>query len=106
MRNKRRQQVADNRKKRQLVFLTLGVLLFIYLTYSLIAGESGVLKYIELRSMKEKMLAETNVMKAQNEDIESEIKNLEKEPELLEEHAREYGLTKEGEWIFKFEDKK
>ncbi|MBI5739666.1 MAG: septum formation initiator family protein [Nitrospirae bacterium] len=106
MRNKRRQQVADNRKKRRLVFLTLGVLLFIYLTYNLIAGESGVLKYIELRSMKEKMLAETNVMKARNEDIDSEIKNLEKAPELLEEHAREYGLTKEGEWIFKFEDKK
>jgi cell division protein FtsB len=106
MRNKRRQQVADDRKKRRLVFVTLGILLFIYLTYSLIAGESGLLKYIELRSRKEKLLAETNVVKKQNEEIEGEIKSLEKEPELLEEHAREYGLTKEGEWVFKFKDKK
>ncbi|RJQ51185.1 MAG: septum formation initiator family protein [Nitrospiraceae bacterium] len=106
MRNKRRQQVADDRKRRNLVFATLGVLLFIYLTYSLFAGESGLLKYVELRSKKEKMLADSNVMKKQNEEIDDEIKSLEKEPGLLEEHAREYGLTKEGEWVFKFEDGK
>jgi cell division protein FtsB len=106
MRNKRRQQVADNRKKRRLVIVTLAVLFFIYLTYSLIAGDSGFLKYIELRGKKEKLLAEINVIKKQNEAIQGEIKSLEKEPELLEEQAREYGLTKDGEWIFKFEDKK
>ncbi|RJQ49870.1 MAG: septum formation initiator family protein [Nitrospiraceae bacterium] len=106
MRNKRKQQVTDNRKKRHLVFVTLGILVFIYLTYSLIAGDSGLLRYIELRSKKEKMLAETNIIKKQNENDSEEIKELQKEPELLEEHAREYGLTKEGEWVFKFEDKK
>ncbi len=106
MRNKRRQQVADHRKKRRVVIITLCILLFIYITYSLIAGESGFLKYIELRSKKEKLLAETNSMKKQNEDIKDEIKTLEKEPDLLEEQAREYGLTKKGELIFKFGDKR
>jgi len=106
MRNKRRQQVADSRKKRRVVIATLGILIFICLTYSLIAGENGLLKYIELRSKKEKLLTETNVMKKQNDEIKDEIKGLEKEPDLLEEHAREYGLTKEGELIFKFGEKR
>lgn len=106
MPNKRRHQVADSRKKRHIVIVTLGILIFICLTYSLIAGENGLMKYIELRSKKEKLLAETNIMKKQNEEIEEEIKSLEKEPETLEEHAREYGLAKEGEWVFKFDDKR
>ena len=106
MRNKRRKQVIDNRKKRRLVYTTFGVLLFIYLTHTLIAGESGLLKYIELRSKKEQLIAQTKVMKQQTEDIGNEINKLEKEPDMLEENAREYGLTKEGELIFKFDSKK
>jgi len=106
MRNIRRKQVEHDKKKRNLIFLTVGVLFFIYLTFSLIAGENGLLKYIELRSKRDKLFAETRVIKKQNEEIMGEIGNVEKDPERLEEFAREYGLTKDGEWIFKFEEGK
>lgn len=106
MRNVRRKQVEHNRKKRHLVFLTIGVLLFIYLTFNLIAGESGLLKYLDLRSKRDKLLSETLIIRKQNKDIEDEVQTLEKNPDRVEEFAREYGLTKDGELIFKFEDKK
>ena len=104
MRNVRRKQVADDRKKRRLIYLTFGIMLFIYLTLNMIIGENGLLKYIQLRSMKNRLHAETSAMKKQNEDARSQIETLENEPDQVEEFAREYGLTKKGEWIFKFED--
>ncbi|MBI5409451.1 MAG: septum formation initiator family protein [Nitrospirae bacterium] len=106
MRNVRRKQVEHNKKKRYLIFLTIGVLLFIFLSLHLIVGENGLLKYLELRSKRDKLLAETKIIKKQNEEIQGEVETLEKNPERIEEFAREYGLTKEGELIFKFEDKK
>ena len=106
MRNIRRKQVEHNRKRRQLIFLTIGILLFVYFSFTLVAGESGFLKYMELRSSRDKLLAEARVIKKQNEDMQGEINTLKKSPELMEEFAREYGLTKDGELIFKFEDKK
>lgn len=104
MRNVRRKQVADNRKKRRLIYLTLGIMLFIYLTMNMIVGENGLMKYIQLRSMKNRLHAETSSMKKQNEDARSQIETLENEPDRVEELAREYGMTKKGELIFKFDD--
>ena len=51
-------------------------------------------------------MAETAAMKKQNEDANSQVEALQNEPDRVEELAREYGLTKKGELIFKFEDKK
>jgi cell division protein FtsB len=45
------------------------------------------------------------ISKKQNEDITNQLKSLEKDNALMEELARDYGLTKEGELIFKFKDK-
>jgi len=86
------------------VFITSGVLIVLYLTLSLIAGDNGLLKYIKLKSTKEKLLMETKAMQNQNVDIQQQIETLEKDPAVIEELAREYGLTKEGELIFKFND--
>ena len=104
MRNIRRKQVHHDRKIRHLVFITSGVLMVIYLTLNLIAGDNGLLKYLKLKSTKEKLLAETLAMQNQNVDIQKQIEILEKDPAVIEELAREYGLTKEGELIFKFND--
>ena len=104
MRNVRRKQVRHDRKIRHLVFITSGVLIVLYLTLNLIAGDNGLLKYIKLKSTKEKLLMETKAMQNQNVDIQQQIETLEKDPAVIEELAREYGLTKEGELIFKFND--
>jgi len=106
MRNIRRKQVEHNIKKRRLVLLTLGILVFIYLSFTVLIGENGLFKFIELRAKRDKLLDETSAIRKQNEEIYGELKKLDKQPELMEEFAREYGLTKDGELIFKFEEKK
>ena len=103
MRNVRRKQVQANRKKKRLVYLTFGTMLFIYLTLNLIIGDNGLLKYMKLKSMQNRLLAETMILEKQNNDARSHIEALRKDPERVEELAREYGLTKEGELIFKFD---
>jgi cell division protein FtsB len=104
MRNVRRKQVHHDRKIKHLVLITSGVLMVIYLTLNLTAGDNGLLKYLKLKSTKEKLLAETIAMQKQNVDIQKQIETLEKDPAVIEELAREYGMTKEGELIFKFND--
>ena len=101
----RKQQLRINKKRRHLVYLTISFLLFIYLTFSLIVGENGLMRYIKLKSMRDRFHAENFVIKVQNEDMKARIDSYDSEPSLYEGLAREYGLTKEGELIFKFEDK-
>lgn len=86
--------------------MTVGILVFIYLSFTVLVGDSGLFKFIELRAKRDKLLAETNTIRKQNEEIYGELKKLDKQPELMEEYAREYGLTKDGELIFKFDDNK
>ena len=105
MRNIRRGTVQDNSKKRRLVYVTSGVLLIIYLTLNMIVGENGLVKYMKLQAMRSRMQSETLAIKKQNEDANRHIEGLRKEPDRVEELAREYGLTKKGELIFKVDSK-
>ncbi len=104
MRNIRRKQVEENRKKRQVVYFTFGILLFVYFTLNMIIGENGLLKFIELRSEINRMRADTAIIGKQNQDVTNKIETLKKNPDGVEELAREHGLTKKGELIFKFKD--
>jgi len=105
MRNVRRRQVDQKNKRSQLVFLTFGILLSIYFTVTLIIGDNGLMRYLELKSIKDRLFTENVAIEKQNDDIKSEIKIIENEPDMIEELAREYGLTREDELIFKFEEK-
>jgi cell division protein FtsB len=102
MRNVRRKQVDQNRKRRRLVFLTCGILLSIYLTFSLVFGDNGLIRYFKLKSARDSLTAETILVKDHNQDIKEQIDDLKNKPEVVEEIARGYGLTKKGELIFKF----
>ena len=105
MRSARKKQLSSTKKIRQLVYMTVAMLLFVYLTFIMVAGENGLVRYIKLTSERERMLAENNVIKHQNEEMNASIQSYDSDPELFEGLAREYGLTKEGELIFKFDDK-
>ena len=105
MKNMRRKQVEESRKRKRLVCLTFGILLFIYLTLTIIIGDNGLLKYMKLKSTKDDLFAEAKAIGNRNEDIKRQVEALKNEPDLVEELAREYGLTREGELIFKFEDR-
>lgn len=104
MRNVRRQQVKQNRKTRKLIYLTFGILLFIYLSVNMIVGENGFMRYLKLRSAKDLLIAETISIEKQNANIRNQTGFLGNESDIVEELAREYGMTKEGELIFKFKD--
>lgn len=104
MRNVRRQQVKQNRKTRKLIYLTFGILLFIFMSVNMIVGKNGLLRYLELRSTKDRMITETILIEKQNADIRNQTGALGNESDIVEELAREYGMTKEGELIFKFKD--
>lgn len=99
-----RRQVASEVRKRRLIFVTFVILSFIYLSISLIFGDMGLLKYIELnrtRTNMEKQLAEIS---RQNEQIRAQIKLLKEDPFYKEKFAREeFGLAKPDEYIFQYE---
>lgn len=106
MRNKRRKQVEIQKRRRRTVFFTLGILVVIYLSLSLFFGENGLLKYLKLNSIKEELQVKINSIDKQNEEIKRQIDLVKegKDPNLIEELAREQGLTQEGEIIFQYED--
>lgn len=106
MKNRRRKEVHHDRKFKKLILLTCGVLAFIYLTATLIIGKNGLLEYFKLRSIRNSLLAETMTVKKHNEDVKNQLKSFESDSALMEERARDYGLTKEGELIFKFKDRR
>ena len=71
----------------------------------MIVGENGLLRYVKLKSARDKMLAENIIISEQNGDMNARIESYDSKPDLFEGLAREYGLTKQGELIFKFDDK-
>jgi cell division protein FtsB len=99
-----RKQVVSEVKKRRLIFFTFVVLSFLYLTISLLFGDVGLLRYMELNRTKnglEKQLVEIN---RQNEQIRTQIKLLKEDPFYKEKLAREeFGLARPDEYIFQYE---
>ncbi|GBE06294.1 MAG TPA: hypothetical protein ENG95_02660 [Nitrospirae bacterium] len=104
MRNRRRKEVEAKKRVKRSVFFTLGVLIIIYLFITLIFGENGLLKYIKLEAVKEDVQAEIKGLEKQNEETKKQIEAGREDPNLIEELARKQGLTREDELIFKFKD--
>jgi cell division protein FtsB len=106
MRNSRRKEVEAQKKRKRTVFLTCGILIIGYLFFNLIFSDNGLLKYLNLKSIKNNLTAETENLKRQNEEAKKQIEKIKQNPILLEEEARKQGLTREGEIIFKLKDDK
>ncbi len=99
-----RKQVISEVRKRRLIFFTFVVLSFVYLSVSLLFGDAGLLRYLELNKTKkglEKQLVDIN---RQNEQIRTQIRLLKEDPFYKEKLAREeFGLAKPDEYIFQYE---
>jgi cell division protein FtsB len=97
-------QVRAEMKKRRLVFLTFLILCFIYLSISLIFGDMGLLKYVEMNRTKKNLETQVVEINRQNEDIKAQITLLKNDPFYKEKLAREeFGLAKPGEYIFQYD---
>jgi cell division protein FtsB len=102
--NPLRDQVRSELKKRRLVFVTFFVLCFIYLTVSIIFGDMGLIRYVELNRTKDKMERQMDDITKQNEKLRTQIKLLNNDPFYREKVAREeYGLAKPDEYIFQYD---
>lgn len=102
--NPLRDQVRSELKKRRLVFATFFVLCFIYLTVSIIFGDMGLIRYVELNRTKGRMERQMDDLTKQNEKLRTQIKLLKNDPFYREKLAREeYGLAKPDEYIFQYD---
>ncbi len=99
-----RDQVRSEIKKRKLIFFTLFILCFVYFTISLLFGDMGLLRYIELNRTKRSLEKQLIEISRQNEDIKTQIKLLKEDPFYREKFAREeFGLAKPDEYIFEYD---
>jgi cell division protein FtsB len=102
--NQLRKQVASERKKRKLIFLTVVFLSFLYLLITLIFGDMGLLQYRDLFAKKMHLEAQVKEIEQDNARIRSEITSIREDPFYKEKHAREdFGLAKPDEYIFQYD---
>jgi cell division protein FtsB len=100
----RRKEVQSKKKRRRTIFLTLGILLIIYFSITLVFGENGLLKYWQLKGVNTDVQREIDALKRRNIEIRKQIDAAKEDSSRMEELARKHGLTKEGELIFRFEN--
>lgn len=102
--NQLRKQVASERKKRKLIFLTVVFLSFLYLLITLIFGDMGLLQCRDLFAKKMHLEAQVKEIERDNARIRSEITSIREDPFYKEKYAREnFGLAKPDEYIFQYD---
>ena len=100
-----REQVSREQRKQAYIFFTCVAIVLAYLSYHLIFGEMGVIKYIELRQNKKHLENEIIRIDKENKALNSQVNSLKKDPYYIEKYAREeYGLAKPDELIFQFQN--
>lgn len=100
-----RKQVTSEIKKRRLIFFTIMFLSLLYLAITFTFGNSGFIRYLELRDRKGQLAREIKDVDALNARLRSEGKLLKENPFYTEKRAREdFGMAKPGEYIFKYEE--
>lgn len=99
-----RKQVLSEVRKKRLIFFTITVLSFVYLSISLLFGDMGLFSYLELRNTRKDLERQVEDINRQNDQIRGQIKLLKEDPFYREKFAREeYGLSKPDEFIFNYE---
>ncbi len=106
MHNQRRTTAIADKKKKSIIFMTIAVLVSIYLSIILIFGDKGLLSYYDRKMTIIKVQAEIQTLSRQKEKIKKEIDMMENErnSSLLESEARAFGLILPGELVYKFKN--
>ena len=99
-----RKQVVTEMKKRRLIFFTVVILGFLYLSISLLFGDAGLFRYMELTRTRKNLQRQITELSRQNEQIREQIRLLKEDPFYREKLAREeFGHAKPDEYIFQYE---
>jgi cell division protein FtsB len=92
------------KKKKWGVILLVGLIVLVW--FFALFGEKGVIKIIQLRRERDKIIADVNRIQEENKILQEEIKRLREDARYLESVARnDLGLLKENEILFIFEDR-
>jgi len=90
-------------KGKGLPLLLVGLILLVW--YFSLFGEKGLIKIIQLRRERDRIIADVSRMEEENKRLQEEIKRLRDDSRYLESVARrDLGLIKENEILFIFED--
>lgn len=99
-----RRQVLSEIRKRRLIFSTFAVLTSIYIIFIFVFGESGLIKYIEMKGKKVRLEREIKDIEITNEALRRELQLLKENPFYIEKYAREeFRMAKPDEYIFRYE---
>lgn len=102
--NRLRKQVSSELRKRRLVFYAVTLVSIVYIVVVMIAGDTGLFRYFELRKTKAALEAQIKEMEQDNAKLRAQLKAIQEDPFIKEKHAREnYGLAKPDEWIFQYD---
>lgn len=100
-----REQVQKEKKKRDLLFLGITIIIIFYLGIILIFGDPGAIKYYSLNETKKRLETEIKEIEKENKLLQAQINSLKEDPFYIEKYAREeFGLARPDEYIFQFQE--
>lgn len=85
-------------------FTFIVIALSFYFLITFIYGEKGLIRYMDLKDKRVDLEAEIRSMQVENEMLGQRNNRLMKDPNAIEDLAREMGYKKDGEIIFKFKE--
>ncbi len=99
-----KRQVNAEIKKRRYIFYTLVLLSLLYISVSLVLGDTGLLSLRKLDARRAGLRAEIAAIKKENSALRDSLKTYKGNEFYMEKHAREdFGLSKPDEYIFIYE---
>ena len=94
-------------RQRKRILLAAGIaVVSSYLILSFIFSDLGVVKYISMKREYDRIRDEISRLDTENKRLKGDVESLKTDPDSIEALARErLGLVKEGELIYRFQDK-
>lgn len=100
-RTRREKEMSDKGRKR--ILLVVGTLVSVYLVYSLVFSDLGLVRYYALHGEYTGVQKEIRNLEAENDRLRNNVEALKTDPEVIEKLAREkLGLVREGEIVYQF----
>lgn len=95
-----------SKKQKKWMFFAITGIASVYLLVSFLFYDIGFIKYLKMRGEYNRITSDITRLQEENKNIRKEVKLLKTDPDYIEAYAREMlGLVKEGEIIYRFEEK-
>ncbi len=106
MGNRSHEAIYRQRKRRRGAGLVLFLLANVYLLFSFVFGERGVLTFARTRGAHDALLENTALLQEENARLQAQIADLQNSPFYIERLARErLGMVRDNEWVYEFYEK-